>query len=170
MDDNNGYAVFFYPKAVEALGDGIKPYLQDGKGGAHIVCRTVDTGGALIGMTLQARTTGGDTVQVELMVPTSMVMMIVSARSDEGFGFGPRIAVEAVATAAGDGSAAQIESEVAKPRAPKKKKGSASRAAKPVPARARPAKPKATEKTKPSKPSKPGKPAKTGAARKRSQA
>lgn len=108
MPDNNGYAVFFYPKALEALGEGIKPYLQEGVAGVHIVCREVDTGGALVKMTLDARTTAGDTIQLELLVPTSMVLMIVSARTDEAFGFGPRIAVEAARPAA-KGSDAQVE-------------------------------------------------------------
>ena len=34
MSDNNGYAVFFHPQALEALGAGIQPYLQDGAAGA----------------------------------------------------------------------------------------------------------------------------------------
>ena len=33
MNDKNGYAVFFFPQALEALGDAIKPYLQEGKAG-----------------------------------------------------------------------------------------------------------------------------------------
>jgi len=112
MGDNNGYAVFFHPNALEALGAGIQPYLQDGAAGRHIVCREVDTGGALIRMTLDARTTAGDTISLELLVPTSMVLMIVSARTDEAFGFGPRIAVDA-ARPAGDGSGAQVEVKTA---------------------------------------------------------
>ena len=32
MNDANGYAVFFFPQALEALGEAIKPYLQDGSG------------------------------------------------------------------------------------------------------------------------------------------
>lgn len=93
MDDNNGFAVFFFPQALEALGEAIKPYLQDGPAGAHVVCREIDTAGALVEMTLDAQTTAGQTLQLELMVPTSMVRMIVSARSDATFGFGPRVVV-----------------------------------------------------------------------------
>lgn len=143
MPDNNGYAVFFYPKALEALGEGIKPYLQDGPAGVHIVCREVDTGGALVKMTLDARTTAGDTIQLELLVPTSMVLMIVSARTDEAFGFGPRIAVEA-ARPAGDGSGAQVEVKAGGAAAKKPKKAPA-KAAKKAPA-------KAAKKAKPAKP------------------
>ncbi|MDX1549741.1 hypothetical protein [Novilysobacter spongiicola] len=92
--DNNGYAIFFFPQAIEALGEAIKPYLQGEGDGAHVICRNVDTGGALAKMVLDGRTTSGAAVELELMVPTSMVRMVVSARSDESFGFGPRIAVE----------------------------------------------------------------------------
>ncbi|MDQ3288466.1 MAG: hypothetical protein M3Q42_09435 [Pseudomonadota bacterium] len=90
MDDKNGYAVYFFPPALEALGDAIKPYLVEGPKGSHVLCREIDTGGALIEMTLDGRGSG-EPVQVELMVPTNMVRMIVSARSDETFGFGPRV-------------------------------------------------------------------------------
>ena len=112
MNDKNGYAVFFFPQALEALGDAIKPYLQEGKAGAHVVCREIDTGGALVEMTLDGRTTKGEGISLELMVPTNMVRMVVSARSDEAFGFGPRIAVETVQSLAGEpGNGAQGEVE-----------------------------------------------------------
>ncbi|MDG6348753.1 hypothetical protein QAA18_08400 [Luteimonas sp. 8-5] len=90
MNDSNGYAVFFFPQALEALGDAIKPYLQDSPAGPHVLCREIDTGGALIEMALQGVTADGRTVQLELMVPGSMVRMIVSSQSDGNFGFGPR--------------------------------------------------------------------------------
>ena len=95
MNDLNGYAVFFFPQALEALGDAIKPYLQEGKAGPHLLCREIDTGGALVEMTLDGRTPQGQQVDLELMVPTSMVRMIVSARGEEAFGFGPRTAAVA---------------------------------------------------------------------------
>ena len=90
MNGNSGYAVFFFPQALDALGEAIKPYLQDSPAGQHLVCREIDTGGALIEMTLEGVTTDGKSAQVELMVPGSMVRMIVSAHSDGSFGFGPR--------------------------------------------------------------------------------
>ena len=88
MDDNNGYAVFFFPQALEALGDAVQPFLQDGPAGPHVACHTVDTGGAFIEMTLEGRTPEGRPVSLELMVPSGMVRMIVSTHSDEMFGFG----------------------------------------------------------------------------------
>ena len=87
MNDSNGYAVFFFPNALETLGEAIKPYLQDGPAGPHVPCREVDTGGAFIEMTLEGRTADGRDMALELMVPGAMVRMIVSARSDGSFGF-----------------------------------------------------------------------------------
>lgn len=99
MNETNGYAVFFFPQALEALGDAIKPYLQDSPAGAHVLCREIDTGGALIEMSLEGITSEGAAVQLELMVPGSMVRMIVSSQSDGSFGFGPRVRVQPATTA-----------------------------------------------------------------------
>ncbi|MEP6907774.1 MAG: hypothetical protein ABI858_07325 [Pseudoxanthomonas sp.] len=90
MDGNEGYAVFFFPPALEALGEAIKPYLVDGPAGLHVLCKEIDTGGALIEMTLESAAVDGKRSIIELMVPGSMVRMIVSAHSDGSFGFGPR--------------------------------------------------------------------------------
>ena len=87
MNDSTGYAVFFFAPALEALGDAIKPYLQDGPVGPHVPCREVDTGGAFIEMTLQGQSPDGRPIALELMVPGNMVRMIVSAHSDNEFGF-----------------------------------------------------------------------------------
>ena len=100
MNESNGYAVFFFPQALEALGDAIKPYLQDGPMGPHVICNEIDTGGALLEMTIQGVTTDGKTVMLELMVPGSMVRMVVSSQSDATFGFGPRIPVPVMALSA----------------------------------------------------------------------
>ena len=90
MNESAGYAVFFFAPALEALGDAIKPYLQDGPAGPHVPCREVDTAGAFIELTLEGRTPDGREVELELMVPGNMVRMIVSAHSDHGFGFATR--------------------------------------------------------------------------------
>ena len=87
MNDSSGYAVFFYPPALEALGDAIKPYLQEGPLGPHVSCREVDTSGAFIEMTIEGQNAQGEKLALELMVPGSMVRMIVSAHSDNEFGF-----------------------------------------------------------------------------------
>lgn len=98
MNEAEGYAVFFFPQALEALGEAIKPYLQEGPMGAHVLCHEVDTAGTLIEMTIQAQTTDGRATSLELMVPSNMVRMIVSARSDTSFGFGPRAKTVPLAT------------------------------------------------------------------------
>lgn len=92
MNEAHGYFVFLFPQALEVLGAPIKPYLVGEGEDQHIVCREIDTGGALVEMTLAGQTPDGKTVQIELMVPGSMVRMIVSAHGDEQFGFQPRIA------------------------------------------------------------------------------
>lgn len=98
MNNLNGYAVFFYPQALEALGEAIKPYLQDSQAGAHVLCNDIDTGGALVEMTLRGSAPDGSELTLQLMVPSGMVRMVVSTHSGGGFGFVPR--VEAVPDAA----------------------------------------------------------------------
>ena len=112
MNESSGYAVFFFPQALEALGEAVKPYLNDSPAGPHIVCKEIDTGGALIEMTLQGVTAEGKTVQLELMVPGSMVRMIVSSQSDGTFGFGPRDAAARVLPPVGP-TAAPAQAETA---------------------------------------------------------
>ena len=120
MNDTTGYAVYFFPPALEALGEAIKPYLHDGPGGTHVLCRVIDTGGSLIEMTLDGLTPDGKPVELELMIPNNMVRMIVSARSDGAFGFGPRLTAVAWAggTASGVAEAAPAETEPSPPVGP----------------------------------------------------
>lgn len=90
MSEVSGFAVFFFPQALDVLGEAIKPYLQEGPAGPHILCNEIDTGGSLIEMTIEGRDTEGKTVELQLMVPVSMVRLIASARGEAAFGFGPR--------------------------------------------------------------------------------
>lgn len=87
MPDLTLYAVFFHPAALEALGEAIKPYLSDGPYGPHVVCREVDSGGAFFEMTIEGRDSEGRLIEVELMVPSAMVRMVLSTHSDGLFGF-----------------------------------------------------------------------------------
>ncbi len=89
--NGEGYAVYFFPQALEALGEAIKPYLAEGPAGAHVLCSQIDTSGGLVEMTLHGNTQVGQKIEVELMVPSAMIRMIVSMHSDDAFGFGPRI-------------------------------------------------------------------------------
>lgn len=90
MNDSNGYAVFFFPQALEALGEAIKPYLQEGEAGPHVLCNEIDTGGAFVELTLRGKTAEGSDLVLELMVPSGMVRMVVSTHSDASFGFNPQ--------------------------------------------------------------------------------
>jgi len=90
MNGSEGYAVFFFPPALEALGEAIKPYLSEGPAGAHVLCKEIDTAGSLVEMTIEVQAADGKSSTVELMVPGSMVRMVVSAHGDDRFGFGPR--------------------------------------------------------------------------------
>ncbi len=90
MNDTNGYAVFFFPQALEVLGEPIRPFLQEGPAGPHVACTTIDTGGAFIEMTIDGRTPEGREISLELMVPSGMVRMVVSTQSEAMFGFGLR--------------------------------------------------------------------------------
>jgi hypothetical protein len=113
MNGDNGYAVFFFPQALEALGEAIKPYLQDGPAGQHVMCNGVDTGGSLIELSLNGAARDGTPVELELMVPSGMVRMIVSAHSDEMFGFGPHALKGAVQKVmAGNGKTPVAATEV----------------------------------------------------------
>ncbi|MDB6163720.1 MAG: hypothetical protein JWL98_1152 [Xanthomonadaceae bacterium] len=96
MNEANGYAVFFFPQALEALGEAVQPYLQQGPAGPHVLCGAIDTSGSLIEMTLRGDAGDGKLVVLELMVPVSMVRMIVSTQSDEVFGFRPRLPVDII--------------------------------------------------------------------------
>jgi hypothetical protein len=114
MNEAHGYFVFFHPQALEVLGAPIQPYLLGEGENQHVLCREIDTGGALIEMTLAGQTQDGRTIQIELMVPSSMVRMIVSAHGDEQFGFQPRLVsshVQALPPVGPTAAPAQAESQ-----------------------------------------------------------
>jgi hypothetical protein len=52
-----------------------------------VVCREIDSGGAFFEMTIEGRNSEGQLVEVELMIPSAMVRMVVSTHSDGLFGF-----------------------------------------------------------------------------------
>ena len=100
MNGKGGFAVFFYPQALEALGEAIKPYLQDSPVGVHVACEEIDTAGGFVEMTMRGRNNEGRDVTLELMVPGSMVRMIVSSQQDGAFGFRPHSSESPAAPAA----------------------------------------------------------------------
>jgi hypothetical protein len=88
MSDEQKYAVYFHANALEALGDVVNPFLTQGPNGPYICCTDLDTGGALVEMTVEGRTADGKSVETELMVPLGMIKMVVSVGGDVGvFGF-----------------------------------------------------------------------------------
>lgn len=80
------YAVFFHPSALEAAGPPILPYLTP-EPEAHLRCRDLLTGGSFVEMTVEGTNAAGKKMDVTLMVPTNMIRLIVSVKSESGFGF-----------------------------------------------------------------------------------
>jgi hypothetical protein len=87
MSDSPNYAVFFFPQALEALGDPIKPYVRDAPMGPHIVCAEIDASGPFFGMTLVGQGAQGQALHLEIMVPSSMVRLVMSMRGEHEIGF-----------------------------------------------------------------------------------
>lgn len=88
MAEQHTYAVYFHPQALDVLGEAMKPYLSEGPSGQFVLCKEIDTGGSFceITVTVQAE---GKPHEVELMVPTGMVRLVVSVSdSPIDFGFG----------------------------------------------------------------------------------
>lgn len=88
MSDARVHVVFLFPAAIEALGEAIKPYLSEGPFGRHILCHEIDSGGAFFQMTIQGTTGDGRSVELQLMLPSNMVQMVISTQGDSSFGFG----------------------------------------------------------------------------------
>lgn len=87
MTDPMNYAVFLFPQAIEALGEAIKPYLREGSGGLHIVCSEVDASGPLFGMTLVGAGPNKERLELEIMLPVSMVKLVMSMHGEHDIGF-----------------------------------------------------------------------------------
>jgi len=89
MAEHHTYAVYFHPQALDVLGDAITPYLSDGPSGKYILCREIDTGGAFCEMQIGGTSADGKPIDVELMVPTGMIRLVISTTAAEiDFGFG----------------------------------------------------------------------------------
>jgi hypothetical protein len=87
MTDPKNYAVFLFPQALDVLGEPIKPYLRDAPGGPHIVCSEIDSSGALFEMTLAGKGPHGEVLELELMLPTSMIRLVMSMHGEHDIGF-----------------------------------------------------------------------------------
>jgi hypothetical protein len=87
MTDAPNYAVFLFPQALESIGEPIRPYLREGPGGAHIVCAEIDSSGPLFGMTLAGKGPQGERLELEIMVPVSMIKLVMSMHGEHEIGF-----------------------------------------------------------------------------------
>lgn len=89
MSELRTYAVYFHPQALDVLGEAIKPFLVDSPAGMHVLCRDIDTGGSFCEMSLIGKAADGKALDVDVMVPTGMIRLVVSQSGDEiDFGFG----------------------------------------------------------------------------------
>ncbi len=89
MSEQHTYAVYFHPQALDVLGEAVKPYLTESPAGQHILCKDIDTGGAFCELTLSSSPTSDKPMDVEIMVPTGMIRLVISIRGNEvDFGFG----------------------------------------------------------------------------------
>ena len=89
MSEQHTYAVYFHPQALEVLGEAIKPYLTESPAGQYLLCKEIDTGGAFCEMALSGNTPDGKPLDVDVMVPTGMIRLVVSVSGNEiDFGFG----------------------------------------------------------------------------------
>lgn len=102
LAETGGYAVFLFPQAIEALGEAIAPFLFDSPMGQHIACREIDTGGALVQLTVHTRGSDGVQGEMTLMMPVNMVRLVISRATSLQFGFAPRAPNPAEPAAATD--------------------------------------------------------------------
>ena len=87
MTEPMNYAVFLFPQAIEVLGEAIKPYLREGNGGPHIVCAEIDASGPLFEMTLVGAGPDKERLELEIMLPVSMVKLVMSMHGEHDIGF-----------------------------------------------------------------------------------
>lgn len=83
------YAVLLYPQAVEALGAAITPHLREGDLGPHLVCKQINTSGALFELRFDGQGANGKPVEIEMMLPHGFIRMVLSVRGEDSFGFSP---------------------------------------------------------------------------------
>jgi hypothetical protein len=89
MTELHTYAVYFHPQALDVLGEPIAPFLTDSPGGKYLLCREIDTGGAFCELELAGNNPEGKPLDVQLMVPTGMIRLVISTAGTEvDFGFG----------------------------------------------------------------------------------
>ena len=89
MTELHTYAVYFHPQALDVLGDAILPYLSESAAGKYLSCREIDTGGSFCELELAGTNAEGKPLDVQLMIPTGMIRLVISTAGTEvDFGFG----------------------------------------------------------------------------------
>ncbi len=88
MSQQRIYAVYFHPGALETLGDAIALYLTDAPEGKHLRCKEIDSAGGFFEVTLAGTDAGGKPLDVDMLVPSGMIRLVVSGSGSEvEFGF-----------------------------------------------------------------------------------
>jgi hypothetical protein len=88
MSEHHTYCVFFHPQALDVLGEAVAPYLSEGPAGKFLLCREIDTGGNFCEIELIGTAADGKPLEVELMIPTGMIRLVISTSASETeFGF-----------------------------------------------------------------------------------
>ena len=88
MSEHHTYCVFFHSQALDVLGEAVAPYLSDGPAGKFLLCREIDTGGSFCEIQLLGTGADGKALDVELMIPTGMIRLVISTSASETeFGF-----------------------------------------------------------------------------------
>ena len=88
MSEQRIYAVYFHIASLDVLGDAITPYLTDAPEGKHLRCKEIDSAGGFFQASLAGTSADGKPLDVDLLVPSSMIRLVVSASSSEiEFGF-----------------------------------------------------------------------------------
>ena len=87
MAESPNYAVFLYPQALEALGEPIKPYVREAPMGPHVVCTEIDASGPFFEMKLAGQGAQGQALELEIMMPSSMVKLVMSMHGEHEIGF-----------------------------------------------------------------------------------
>ena len=88
MSEQRIYAVYFHSASLDVLGDAIKPYLTEAPEGKHLRCKEIDSAGGFFQAALAGAGPDGKPLEVDLLVPSSMIRLVVSASASEiEFGF-----------------------------------------------------------------------------------
>ena len=89
MPEQRIYAVYFHTQSLDVLGDAIKPYLTDAPEGKHLRCKEIDSAGGFFEVALAGTGADGKPMDVDILVPASMVRLVLSVSGGEiDFGFG----------------------------------------------------------------------------------